>query len=163
MAAEVAAGVGLPADLELHVEVDEGSPFGQTTTVIRGHRPGGSPRRVVLAVEGGAFEDPRHLRQLSEPGTRLVLGRLLFRVADRLDPRFGDPPADEALTLPEHAAWDAYAVGRYARLAGVGGGEARRRYAFRLRHGFADAADRAFERLWHGQSLTWPEIQQIVG
>lgn len=156
LVAEVAERIGLPAHLDLHVEVDETSPFGHTRTVISG-------RSVTLAVEGGAFEDPKELRRLSEDGTRLVLGRLLFRVADRLDPAFGTPPADDELTLAEHAAWDAYAVGRYARRAGIDGGEGRRRYAFRLRHGFSDAADEAFDRLWHGQGLTWTELGQIVG
>ncbi|MGH8992358.1 MAG: hypothetical protein ACRDZ7_12680 [Acidimicrobiia bacterium] len=156
LAAEVAAGVGLPDDLELAVEIDEGSPFGSTSTAIEG-------RRVTLSVESGAFEDPKAIRQLSEAGTRLVLGRLLFRLSDRLNPDFGAPPADSELTYAEHAAWDAYAVGRYARLAGVDGGQDRRRYAFRLRHGFTDDADRAFDRLWTGDGLTWGELEQIVG
>ena len=52
-------------------------------------------------------------------------------------------------------------MGRYARLAGVDGGLARRRYAFRLRHGFSDAADRAFDRLWTASDLTWADILAI--
>jgi hypothetical protein len=161
---EIARSVGLPGDLEIHLEVDEATPFGQTSTVILAGTPG--PRgitgaRVEIAVEGGAFEDPKHIRRLSEVGTRQVLGRLLFRVLDRLDPRFGSPPPDSELTLEQHAAWDAYAVGRYARLAGVDGGQARRRYAFRLRHGFTDVADRAFERLWFGSDLTWGELEAL--
>jgi len=150
--AEIADGVGLPADVEIHVDIDEATPFGRTSTAVSG-------RRVHVSVEGGAFEDPKELRRLSEPATRLVLGRLLHRVADRLDPGFGDVPPDDELTLPQHAAWDAYAVGRYARLAGVDGGQGRRRYAFRLRHGFTDAADRAFDRLWSASGLTWAEIE----
>ena len=156
LAAEVADGVGLPAGVELVIEVDEGSPFGSTSTTIEGST-------VTLAIESGAFENTRAIRQLSEPGTRQVLGRLLFRVRDRLDPRFGTPPADRDLTYAQHAAWDAYAVGRYARLEGVDGGRDRRRYAFRVRHGFTDDADRAFDRLWDGDGLTWADLQQIVG
>jgi hypothetical protein len=176
---EIARSVGLPGDLEIHLEVDEATPFGQTSTVITGGSPGppaitgGSPgppaitdgvpgRRVEVAVEGGAFEDPQRIRQLSEGGTRQVLGRLLFRVLDRLDPRFGSPPPDPELTLEQHAAWDAYAVGRYARLAGIDGGQSRRRYAFRLRHGFTDVADRAFERLWYGSDLTWADLEALA-
>lgn len=155
LVAEVARGVGLPADLDLVVEIDEASPFGATWTVIDG-------ATVTLSVESGAFEDPKAIRRLSEDGTRLVLGRLLFRLRDRLDPAFGDPPADPELTFAQHAAWDAYAVGRYARLAGVNGGEDRRRYAFRLRHGFTDAADRAFDLLWGGERLTWADLEQVV-
>jgi hypothetical protein len=151
---EVARQVDLPADVDIHVEVDEATPFGQTSTAIRG-------RRVEIAVEGGAFEDPKHLRHLSESGTRLVLGRLLFRVLDRLDSRFGSPPPDPELTLEQHAAWDVYSVGRYARRAGIDGGQARRRYAFRLRHGFTDVADEAFERLWYASGLTWADLEHI--
>ncbi|MGH9042161.1 MAG: hypothetical protein ACRDZ3_18235 [Acidimicrobiia bacterium] len=148
---DVADGVGLPTDLELVVEIDEASPFGATWTVIDG-------ATVTLSVESGAFEDPKAIRQLSEAGTRLVLGRLLFRLRDRLDPAFGDPPPDPELNFAQHAAWDAYAVGRYARLVGVEGGADRRRYAFRLRHGFTDAADRDFDLLWGGDGLTWADL-----
>ncbi|MEW6472716.1 MAG: hypothetical protein AB1679_10630 [Actinomycetota bacterium] len=151
---EVAALVGLPDDVRIEVAVDEENPFGKTTTVVDG-------RSVTIHVEGGAFEDPQRLRQFSEAGARLVLGRLLFRVADRLDPRFGAPPADADLSPAEHTAWDAYAVGRYARRAGIDGGRGRRCYAFRIRHGFTDAADRAFDRLWTASDLTWADITAI--
>lgn len=154
MVKEVASLVGLPDDLRITVTVDERSPFGKATTLVE-------RRSAALAVEGGAFEDPQRLRRFSEDNSRLVLGRLLFRVADRLDDRFGAPPADEALTPAEHAAWDAYAVGRYARRAGVDGGRERRRYAFRIRHGFSDASDRCFDQLWTGSGLTWAGIRDI--
>jgi hypothetical protein len=156
LATEIVAGVGIPTGIDLVVVVDEGSPFGSSSTAIEA-------TTVTLSVESGAFENPWAIRQLSEPITRLVLGRLLFRVRDRLDPAFGSPPPDPALTYAHHAAWDAYALGRYARLAGVEAGRDRRRYAFRLRHGFSDAADRAFDRLWGGDGLTWAELEQIVG
>ena len=151
---DVAELVGLPADVRLEVAVDEQNPFGKTMTVVDG-------RSVTIAVEGGAFEDPQRLRQFSEANARLVLGRLLFRVADRLHPAFGQPPPDAELTPAEHTAWDAYSVGRYARRAGIDGGQGRRRYAFRIRHGFTDAADRAFDRLWSASDLTWSDIQEI--
>ena len=151
---EVGALVGLPDDVRIEVVVDERTPFGRTATTVDG-------RSATLSVEGGAFEDPQQLRRFSEPNTRVVLGRLLYRVADRLDGAFGDPPADELLTPAEHTAWDAYAVGRYARRAGVDGGRDRRRYAFRIRHGFNDTSDRAFDRLWHGSDLTWADIQAL--
>jgi hypothetical protein len=151
---EVGALAGLPADLQVAVAVDERSPFGKASATVEG-------RTVTLAVEGGAFEDPQRLRHFSEENSRLVLGRLLFRVADRLDDGFGNPPADADLNPAEHAAWDAYAVGRYARRAGVDGGRGRRRYAFRIRHGFSDASDRCFDRLWTGSGLTWADIREI--
>jgi hypothetical protein len=151
---EVARLVGLPDDVRLEVAVDEQNPFGKTATVVDG-------RSVTIKVEGGAFEDPQRLRQFSEANARLVLGRLLFRVADRLSPAFGAAPPDADLTAAEHTAWDAYAVGRYARRAGIDGGRGRRRYAFRIRHGFSDAADRAFDQLWTASDLTWADITRI--
>ena len=154
VAAEVAALAGLPDDVRIDVVVDEENPFGKTSSAVDG-------RSVTIAVEGGAFEDPQQLRHFSEENARLVLGRLLFRAADRLNPAFGDPPPDSELTPAEHTAWDAYAVGRYSRLAGVDGGRGRRRYAFRIRHGFTDAADRAFDQLWSASDLTWADIQAI--
>lgn len=154
LAAEVAAVVGLPDDVAVGIEVDEKNPFGKGWALVDG-------RSATLSVEGGAFEDPQRLRQFSEAGARLVLGRLLFRVADRLDPAFGDPPADGDLTKAEHAAWDAYSLGRFSRRAGVEGGRDRRRYAFRIRHGFNDAADRAFDQLWDSSDLTWADLRRI--
>ncbi|HKN89439.1 MAG TPA: hypothetical protein VJ622_04090 [Acidimicrobiia bacterium] len=154
LAAEVGALVGVPDDVAVEIDVDEKSPFGKASGVVAG-------RSVTLSIEGGAFEDPQRLRQFSEDGARLVLGRLLYRVVDRLDPAFGGPPADADLTKAEHAAWDAYSLGRYARRAGVDGGRARRRYAFRIRHGFSDASDRAFDQLWGGSGLTWADIKRI--
>jgi hypothetical protein len=151
---EVAALAGLPDDVLIEVAVDEQNPFGKTATFVDG-------AVVKIQIEGGAFEDTQRLRQFSEANARLVLGRLLFRVADRLDPDFGDPPADPDLTPAEHTAWDAYAVGRYARREGIDGGRGRRRYAFRIRHGFSDAADRAFDRLWTASDLTWADLQAI--
>lgn len=153
--AEVGALVGLPDDIRVELAIDERNPFGKAYTVVAG-------RSVTIAVEGGAFEDPQRLRQFSEANTRLVLGRLLYRVADRLDPAFGDPPPDPELTPAEHTAWDAYAVGRYSRRTGVDGGRDRRRYAFRIRHGFSDVSDRAFDRLWTGSDLTWADIQRVI-
>jgi hypothetical protein len=154
LAGEVGALIGLPDDVRLAVDIDEKSPFGKAWGAVEG-------RSVTLSVEGGAFEDPQRLRQFSEAGTRLALGRLLFRIADRFDPTFGPAPADIDLTKPEHAAWDAYSLGRYARRAGVDAGRDRRRYAFRIRHGFSDASDRAFDQLWDGSGLTWGQIRQI--
>ena len=154
MVSEVAGLVGLPEDVSIRVQIDETSPFGRTSSAVSG-------RAVVISAESGAFEDAKHFRHFADTGSRLVLGRLLFRVADRLDPAFGSPPPDPDLTLAHHAAWDAYAVGRYARLAGVDGGRDRRRYAFRLRHGFSDIADRLFDELWYGEGLSWADIDRV--
>lgn len=150
--ARVADLVGLPADVTVSLEIDESSPFGATASSIEG-------RCVHLAVEGGAFEDPHRLRQFSESRASLVLGRLLLRAADRLDPAFGVPPPDAELGFARHTLWDTYAAGRFSRLSGVDAGRARRRYAFRLRHGFTDAVDSAFDRVWSAEGLTWADLE----
>jgi hypothetical protein len=142
--------VGLTVPLRL--EVDETTPLGRAWLE--------SLEPLVVAVESGAFEDPKRPRQLSERSVADVVGRILFRVRDRLDPSFGEVPADDKLSLPESAAWDAYAVGRLGRL-GYPAQRQRRLYHFRNRHGFSDVADSAFERLWNGEGLTWSDIQAV--
>jgi hypothetical protein len=150
LAAEVAATVGIPDGTEVRVEVDEQSPLGKTDVL------GVDP--VTVAVESGAFEDAKRPRHLSDQSVRGVLGRLLFRARDRLDPAFGDVPPDADLSLRQYVAWDVYAVGRCAR-AGLRAQKERRRYHFRIRHGFTDVADEAFDRLWAADGLTWADLQ----
>jgi len=146
---EVADKVGLASDLVIGVVVDEGSPLGRSRI--------DSLDPVTLSVQGGAFENAKVPRTLSEKSVTDVVGRLLFRVKDRLSPEFADAPADGDLTLPEHTAWDAYAIGRCERL-GYQPQKARRIYHFRNRHGFTDVADAVFERLWNAHDLTWSDI-----
>jgi hypothetical protein len=145
---EVAALVGVERDIV--VEVDERTPLGRTFVTTL------DP--VTIKVESGAFEDARRPRHLSETNVKDVVGRLLFRVKDRLDPAFGTPPDDTELSLAAQVAWDAYCVGRCARL-GLPVQEQRRRYHFRNRHGFTDVADATFERLWNADGLTWGDIE----
>ena len=142
--------VGLPTDLDVRVEIDETTPLGNARVA--------SLDPVTLTLESGALEDPKAPRKLDPRGAADVLGRLLFEVRDRLDPAFGAPPAAEALTLPQSSAWQAYCVGRLGRL-GHTVQRQRRLYHFRNRHGFTDAADAAFDRLWQGDGLTWAEIE----
>jgi hypothetical protein len=144
--ADVAARIGLPDDVPVMVAVDERSPLARTDLT--------SIDPPQLTVEGGAFEEPRRPRQLSEDAA----ARLLGRVVDRRDPSFGSPPEEAALTLPQADAWDAYALGRAAR-RGIETHQPRWRYRFRMRHGFTDTADRVFDRLWAAEGLTWPEIE----
>lgn len=145
----VADKVGIPADAEVRIEIDESSPLGRTKLV--------SLDPITITVEGGAFEDAKRPRQLSDRNVRDVVGRLLFRARDRLDPAFGDPPSDEDLTLPQTTAWDTYAIGRCDR-AGWAPQKQRRLYHFRNRHGFTDVADAVFDRLWNAENLTWADI-----
>lgn len=142
----------LGLDLPLRVEVDESSPLGRARVA--------TVDPLLVTVEGGAFEDPRRFRQLSEPGVADALGRLLLRVRDRRDPAFGQPAADDALPLPHATAWDAYCVGRLARL-GYRAQRQRRLYHFRNRHGFTDAADEAFGFLWEADGLRWEDIVRV--
>jgi hypothetical protein len=146
---EVAQRVGLPVDAEVRVEVDERVPLGRSSLA--------SLEPITIAVQGGAFENAKVPRTLSDRSVVDVVGRLLFRAADRLDSGFADAPADADLTLQQHTAWDAYAVGRCERV-GYSPQKARRLYHFRNRHGFTDTADQVFERLWSADGLTWADL-----
>jgi hypothetical protein len=150
LAGRIADKVGLPADAEIRIEIDESSPLGRTKLT--------SLDPITVAVEGGAFEDAKRPRQLSDKSVIDVVGRLLFRAKDRLDPSFADAPADGDLTLQQHTAWDTYAVGRCER-AGWAPQKPRRLYHFRNRHGFTDVADAVFERLWNADGLTWADLE----
>jgi hypothetical protein len=149
---EVADTVGLPATAEIHVDIDETTPLGRTRVT--------SIEPITLTVEGGAFENAKAPRTLSERSVREVAARLLFRVKDRMSAGFASAPPDEELTLPQTVAWDAYAVGRASR-AGLTASKPRRLYHFRNRHGFTDVADAAFERLWNAEDLSWAELDAL--
>ena len=150
LAAEVAKRVGLSDTIEIRIEVDETTPLGRTKLA--------SLDPVTIQAQSGAFENAKVPRALSDRSVVDVVGRMLFKAADRLDPAFGDPPSDDQLSLQEHTAWDAYAVGRCERV-GYTPAKARRLYHFRNRHGFNDTADAVFERLWSGEGLTWADIR----
>lgn len=147
---DLASKIGLPSDASIRIEIDESTPLGRAEVT--------SLDPITIHAESGAFENPKKPRTMSERGTTDVLGRLLFRVRDRLDDAFGDPPPEDELTLPQHVAWDAYSMGRMARL-GHDSQRQRRLYHFRNRHGFTDAADAAFDALWEGTDLTWADLE----
>lgn len=139
---------------DVRVDVDESTPLGRAE--ISSYDP------ITIKLESGALEDPKRPRQLSGSGSADVIGRLLLRVRDRREPGFADAPADAELTLRQSTAWDAYCVGRLVRLGHRHYDNRQRRlYHFRNRHGFTDAADAAFERLWTAESLTWPDIAAL--
>jgi hypothetical protein len=140
------------ADRDLNIEVDETTPLARTRVEVGD--------AISIRAESGAFEDTRRPRQQSEVATATSLGRVLLRVRDRLNDGFGDAPPDEDLTLAQVAAWETYSVGRLERL-GIDVNQQRWRYNFRNRHGFTDAADQAFNRLWAGDALTWDELEAI--
>jgi len=146
---DLADKVGL-GDRPIHIEVDEKTPLGSSAVL--------SLDPITISVESGGFEDAKRLRQLSRESVEGVVGRHLMRTIDRLNPAFGEPPADDDLPIELYTAWDIYAVGRLERL-GYPSQRERRRYHFRIRHGFTDVADRVFDRLWDADDLTWADIQ----
>ncbi|MGH9138201.1 MAG: hypothetical protein ACRD0G_14330 [Acidimicrobiales bacterium] len=144
-------------DDPVRLEIDETTPLGWARVV--------SSDPIVLELESGALEDPKRLLHLSPTGAAAVLGRLLSRVRDRRDPVFCDPvapPPDRELSLAQSSAWDAYGCGRLVRLGFRHHDDReRRRYHFRIRHGFTDASDVAFDALWAGEGLTWADIERL--
>jgi hypothetical protein len=149
---EVASTVGFPLGEDVRVEVDESNPLARTHLL--------SVDPVVIAVDGGAFEDPRRPRQLSTGSVSVVVGRLVLQALDRRDADFGEPPADDAMSVAHRVAWDVYALGRLGRM-GYPAQRQRRLYNFRNRHGFTDVADSAFERLWTSDHLDWATIVEL--
>lgn len=152
VAVTMIAKAGLPADLPLRVEIDETTPLGRAWVL--------SADPAVIKVESGGIEHRYEPRQFSATEAEPLFGRLMFRLRDRLDPAFVEAPGEDDLTLPQAAAWDVYAVGRVARL-GYESQRQRRLYQFRVRHGFTDVGDAAFETLWTGDSLSWADIERL--
>lgn len=146
------AQIGLPAELEIRVEVLEHAPTARVLTT--------SVTPLVVSVEGGAFEDPKKIRYLSEVNVADVLGVVFAQAADRLDPSFGAPAPDADISLAHRVAWDISAVGRLERL-GHRVQRPRRLYQFRNRHGFSDVSDAAFEQLWSSRPANWAELVSI--
>lgn len=144
--------IGLPADLPIRVEVDETTPLGKASVT--------SVEPAVLAVESGALENALRPRQLSRRATADVLGRLLLRLQDRRNPAFGTAPPDGQLTHAQSTTWDVYAMGRLGRL-GLAVQRPRWQYHFRLRHGFTDAVDAVFDRIWEADDLTWADLELL--
>jgi hypothetical protein len=140
------------SERSLRVEINEASP------VVRVVAEDGDP--IVVRADSGAFEEPRRPRSLSDDNVVTNAGRVLLRLRDRADGSFADAPADNELTLAQVAAWDTYSVGRLAR-CGYREHAPRWRYNFRNRHGFSDAADAAFDRIWSADRLTWTELSSI--
>ena len=138
---------------DVTINIDETTPLGRSE--IKGTDP------ITIAVESGAFENPKVLRTLLADNVANVTGRLLLRVRDRESGAFDDAPADSALALPQLVAWEVYSNGRLGRM-GYPMQRQRWLYHFRNRHGFTDAADAAFERLWETDDLSWSEISAII-
>lgn len=152
LASEVAGAVGLGADVPVSIVVDETAMQGKSSSRVEGGV-------VVIEASGGAFESLRKAREFDEERCKNVVGQALMRARDRLDPAFGDPPADADLSVREEVAWATAIEGRLARLGIVTGRPQRRIYHFRVRHGFSDTVDRVFRRLWDADTVTWSDIE----
>jgi len=142
----------LGIDRPVRVIVDETTPLAAVRAEIG--------ETIAIDVESGAFEDSRRPREQSDDATAAALGRILLRVRDRLEGGFGEAPPDHDLDLRQMAAWETYCAGRLARL-GLAVNQQRWRYNFRNRHGFTDAADAAFDRIWAADGLTWGSLETI--
>jgi hypothetical protein len=152
---EAAALVGFPADVEIDLEVDEVLPHplvGTASDIADG--------RARLWISGGNLESTHRNREFNEPAARFDLTQMLLRANDRLGEGFASAPPDIELSLAERIAWDVWTHARAGRL-GLPTRTDRMRYDFRLQHGFTDAADAAFDRLWDAPTLTWDRLREI--
>ena len=152
LAEEVADKVGLGADVPVSIDIDEAAMQGKSSSRVEGDG-------VVIEAAGGAFESMRKSREFDEERCKSVLGQALLKARDRLDPAFGDPPADADLGVREEVAWATSIEGRLARLGIITGRPQRRIYHFRVRHGFSDTVDRVFQQLWDADTLTWSDLE----
>jgi len=154
LAEEFAAKVGVPDDVDVHIEIDEELPLpltGSTSDVVDG--------TARLWYSGANFEAGRHRTHFDEAVARTELAMGLYRAADRLA-GFADAPTDEDLSDAHRHAWEVFAEGRAGRL-GEATRRVRRQYHFRLYNGFTDFGDAAFDRLWSADTFTWAELQDL--
>jgi hypothetical protein len=161
VAASVADAVGLADDVKVQINIDEAIIMAKSSSRLESPPAGAEAGQSTVIVEatGGAFESLRKARTFDETRCRNVLGQALLRARDRLDPAFGDPPADGDLDVHQETAWATSIEGRLHRSGVISGRPQRRIYHFRVRHGFNDTVDRVFDRLWNTDGLTWSDIQ----
>lgn len=152
IAARVATMLGVD-DIDIHIDIEESSPLTRVDVDA-------TADLISIKPHSGALEDRRLTRQQSELGTTVTLAAAMLRARDRLRGGFKDAPADSELTLPQAAAWDTYIMGRLARMD-IGVKRQPNLYNFRNRHGFNDAADLAFEKVWGADNLSWSELNDI--
>lgn len=148
VAREWVARLGLD-DVAVVVRVDESTVLARVDVQVG--------EGIEVRAGSGAFEDTRRLRRQSEEVTRFALARALLRARDRLRGGFALAPPDADLTHAQRSAWSCSLAGRLSRLD-LAVPERRWRYDFRNRHGFTDAADRAFDRIWASDALEWAEL-----
>ncbi len=152
---DVVAQIEFPPGVDVALTVDEGLPhpiLGTNADIVDG--------AAHLWVSGGNFESRNKSREFSDRHARAEITHMLLRAKDRLSGGFESAPPDAELTLGERQAWDCYAWGRILHM-GHNVHEQKRRYDFRMQHGFNDAADAAYERLWSAESMTWDGVREI--
>lgn len=151
VAREWVARLGLD-DVAVVVRVDESTVLARVDVAVG--------EGIEVRAGSGALEDMRRPRRQSEAATHLALAQALLRGRDRLRGGFDLAPPDAELTHAQRSAWSCSLAGRLDRL-GLAVPERRWRYDFRNRHGFTDAADRAFDRIWASDALEWAELMAL--
>jgi len=136
----------------LLIDVDETVAMSRVTTTLS------DP--VHILVMSSAFENLKKPMTFSIDNAKFSLGRGLLRIRDRQSGNFADAPTDEDLSVVESAVWETYCVGRLSRL-GLKVHKQRWQYNFRNRHGFKDAVDKHFEKIWEADGLTWSQLSEI--
>ena len=152
IAERMATQLGLD-DIDILLAINENSSLTRIDVTV-------TDALITIAPHSGALEDTRRPRQQSELNTTITIARGMLRARDRLRGGFADAPADAELTLPQAAAWDTYIMGRIAHMDIVLNKQAWV-YNFRNRHGFSDAVDAVFEKLWNCESTTWAELSSL--
>ncbi|MSO15245.1 MAG: hypothetical protein EXQ61_02880 [Ilumatobacteraceae bacterium] len=152
IAERMAAQLGLD-DVDILIAVNENSSLTRIDIEVTGSL-------VTIAPHSGAMEDTRRPRQQSELNTTITMARGMLRVRDRLRGGFADAPADTELSLPQAAIWDTYIMGRIAHMD-IEVNKQAWVYNFRNRHGFSDAVDVVFEKVWNLSNATWAELSAL--
>ncbi len=150
-AAEIAEVLGC-SDLAVTIVIDERTPM--TRSSLESVDP------VVIGIEAGAIEDPRHIRHLHPGRLREVIARQLLGALDRRDPGHGAAVGDDHLTLAQRTAWETHIAGRLHRL-GLRVTRARWEHRFALAHRSGPEASAAFTTLWEADRLPWGELDAI--
>ena len=154
---DVAAQIDWPTNIDISLTVDEQLPMPILGTFADVVADG---TRAEVWISGGNFEARDKSREFSELHARAEITHVLLRAKDRVGDAFAAAPPEGSLTLGERCAWDTYTWGRCVRL-GHPVHHQKRLYDFRMQHGFSDAADAAFDRLWAAESMTWDGIREI--
>ena len=152
IAQRVAALIGID-DIDINIEIDETNPLQRIDVTA-------TPSLITIAPLSGALEDTRRPRQQGELATTVAMAKGMLRAHDRLRGGFADAPADADLTLPQAAAWDSYIMARISRFD-IDVRKQAWLYNFRNRHGFTDAVDTTFEKIWNTPSITWAELNAL--